>query len=402
MFDGEYCRVHIRVRAETKFGEVVAIGGSVYPLGFFDKAKVIQLVTTPESYPVWYTAKPLVLPRQQLVHYKYCIVENGLCKSFENLQSPRNFSPDLTDTLVEDIFDVENLGENNMDSENSLLSELNALQIKGQNDSEKIKNIVKEKLYIVCYHLPLVVKRSPQSPGFVVSWSDSLIAKSSNDSVATIAETHWIGTLSVPGDAPTPKERDVLVDVLKSMNCIPVFISTDVAKAAYQGYCKEVLWPVFHNVDPLDHIHAAWRVSGSQTDSQCLIWNNETTGGWWKAFKTVNEACVNAVLSIVTPKDIIWVHDYHLMLMPKMLRDNKLANSVIFFLHIPFPTSQIFRSLTSATELLHSMTCADVIGFHTFDYGRHFLQATKRMLGYRSHTRPGGLLAITVGDREVN
>lgn len=62
---------------------------------------------------------------------------------------------------------------------------------------------------------------------------------------------------------------------------------------------------------------------------------------------------------------------------------------VIFFLHIPFPTSQIFRTLTKANELLQAMTCADVLGFHAFDHARHFLTAAKRMQGVKSVTRPG-------------
>ena len=99
--------------------------------------------------------------------------------------------------------------------------------------------------------------------------------------------------------------------------------------------------------------------------------------------------------------DIVWVHDYHLMLLPKALRERNLDIKIIYFVHIPFPTSQIFRSLPDANELLESMTCADVVGFHSFDFSRHFLIACKRMLGLKYHSTPGGLLVIEVGNREV-
>lgn len=98
---------------------------------------------------------------------------------------------------------------------------------------------------------------------------------------------------------------------------------------------------------------------------------------------------------------MVWVHDYHLMCLPKLLRDGPLLVSIVFYLHIPFPTSQIFRALPTALELLQSMTCADVIGFHAFDHARHFLNATKRMLGIRSHTTQGGMISLILKNREA-
>jgi trehalose 6-phosphate synthase/phosphatase len=88
-------------------------------------------------------------------------------------------------------------------------------------------------------------------------------------------------------------------------------------------------------------------------------------------------------------------------LLPKALRDLERDLSIVFFNHIPFPTSQILRSLPSARDILLSLTCADVVGFHTFDYARHFLNSTKRIIGYSSKTLPGGLLALMVGNRDV-
>jgi trehalose 6-phosphate synthase/phosphatase len=204
----------------------------------------------------------------------------------------------------------------------------------------------------------------------------------------------------------TEDEKVSLTSVLKAMNCIPIFLNPQVADNAYKGYCKEVLWPIFHNVDQVESSLAIWRIKAASKEADTstekgeLVWNlhyNE----YYAAYQTVNDTFATTLSSLVKEKDIIWVHDYHLLLLPKLLRKAKLSVSIVFFNHIPFPTSQMLRSLPSAHEILLSLTCADVVGFHTFDYARHFLNSSKRILGYGSKTLPGGLLALVVGDREV-
>jgi len=344
MFDGEHCRVHIRVRAESKIGQVVGIGGNLHALGYFQKAKVVTLVTTPESYPIWYTASPLVIPRQQILNYKYCIMENGVYKAFENLVNPRSFVGNDHDALIEDIFHCENTETFAADSEIDLLNELEAMKEKKETLSSKESPVNAGKLYIICYHLPVSVRRvEGQSKLFDITWSDSLIAKPMNDAEKVNLETVWIGTVHVPGPPLTPEETTVVVQLLKEMNCIPVFIPQDFADAAYLGYCKQVMWPTFHNVDPLDHIHAAWKVSEAHTPggNRAVLWDSESAESWWLSYQTVNQSFANELMRHLTPTDVVWVHDYHLMLVPKMLRDKEKENSVVFFLHIPFPTSQV-------------------------------------------------------------
>ena len=101
---GQHCLVHVRVRANTGFGQIVAIGGSPNALGRFRLNEVTELVTTPESYPIWYTEKPLVLPLNCEVQYKYGIVEGGYCRNFESGKY-RSFTPTLSDCVLEDIVD---------------------------------------------------------------------------------------------------------------------------------------------------------------------------------------------------------------------------------------------------------------------------------------------------------
>ena len=84
----------------------------------------------------------------------------------------------------------------------------------------------------------------------------------------------------------------------------------------------------------------------------------------------MNKIFQQSLVPLVKPDDVVWVHDYHLMMLPKLLHDAALKVSVVFYMHVPFPTSQIFRSLPAANELLQSMTYADVVGFHAFDHAR--------------------------------
>lgn len=226
--EGEYCRVHIRVRAQTTLGQCVAIGGTTFSLGYFDKTKVVELVTTPEAYPVWYTPNPLIIPRNQLVQYKYCIVEGGKVRAFERTDR-RSLLPSDIDTVVEDDFIPTHLEGQGQDSEVNLLNEIS--DITGDRSQKQSKtNTSTSRVIIVCYHLPVIVERTGDTrKPFTVIWSESLIAKSKG-SISNTRETVWFGSLSVPGDAPTQSEISFLTTALKAMNCFPVFLD-EVGKA---------------------------------------------------------------------------------------------------------------------------------------------------------------------------
>lgn len=453
---GDFCRLHLRVRASTRAGQFVGVTGLTV------ESSHVRLVTTPDSYPIWYTASPIVVPRCELLHYKYCIIEGGNVKVVERISPPRMLIPEEADLVLEDDFHPP-VVENNRseggggDSEtfegitsagNSIGHNLNATPVAS---SHKRRNSEVEKtvwahiaqrnsrLFLICYHLPVNLKRTnrPHEP-FEASWAESLIAKSAG-SVSGSIKTIWIGTVNVSVSDLSPEEKDFIIVLLRNMDCIPVFLDDAIAAKAYYGFCKTIMWPVFHNVDQLDQIHAAWNLpsdyesqrafpatsgnrsrSGSLTpqellgattsvssENKVLEWNKKEVD-YHEAFQQVSQTFAKTVMEFVRDGDVAWVHDYHLMLLPQLLRDGVQKPSsptkdlkIIFFLHIPFPTSQIFRTLPQATELMQSMVCADLVGFHAFDHARHFLNAAKRMLGLRSYTKPGGMLTLGVQDREV-
>ncbi|KAJ2796036.1 Trehalose-6-P synthase/phosphatase complex subunit, partial [Coemansia guatemalensis] len=115
--------------------------------------------------------------------------------------------------------------------------------------------------------------------------------------------------------------------------------------------------------------------------------------GWEKsAYEATLATCekfADRIVEIYRDGDIIWVNDYHLMLLPKLLRERLPGARVGFFLHIPFPSSEIFRCLHVRKELLNGMLGADVVGLQTFSYKRHFVQTAKRVLGVEGS--PSGL-----------
>ena len=99
---------------------------------------------------------------------------------------------------------------------------------------------------------------------------------------------------------------------------------------------------------------------------------------------------MNRVVEIINPdEDVVWIHDYHLVVLPTLLRKRFHALRIGYFLHCPFPSSEVFRALPCRDELLRSMLNADVIGFHTYDYARHFLSCISRALGVEHESKRG-------------
>lgn len=352
------------------------------------------------------------------------------------------------------------------------------------------------KFFIVCYHLPVILSRDPETSQWNACWSESLIAKSEQHGMSSTRKTTWIGTVSnIPLPLlQDPAERAAIEKVLEGMDCIPIFFadehSESVQDLMYLGFCKQVLWPSYHNVDLLDLATNGWgqrqrnttrsdpvkacalaaaeakerkransqgsagesspkkaattadgapaKESGSASEGKARQlksdWDQRRLDSWWNAYRQVNQKFSEVVAGLVAGGDVVWVHDYHLALLPRMLREarneanivgsskegvrksfvhsappaNKLgapggeymgANNpmsvrMIFFIHVPFPTSQVFRELEHGEALLEGMLHADVVGFHAFDHARHFLNAAKRILGLTYESLVGGLIGV--------
>ncbi len=235
------------------------------------------------------------------------------------------------------------------------------------------------RLLIISNRLPITVVRKEgklkfqESVGGLVSGISAYL-DSLKGTVFTKTEYIWIGW---PGIAVDDKTKAKLrVTALTRFHAYPVFLSTNAMDKFYHGFCNKTIWPLFHYFPT-------------------FVDYDESN---WNQYKIVNETFCEAVTKIVKPDDIIWIHDYHLMLLPKLLKEKMPDVPIGFFLHIPFPSFEIFRLLPGIwrREILEGILGADLIGFHTHDYTQHFLRCVLRILGYEHD-----LGKMIVGERIV-
>lgn len=183
----------------------------------------------------------------------------------------------------------------------------------------------------------------------------------------------WIGWPGV--EIAEQQDKDKVTHQLKELSLIPVFLDQEEINQYYEGFSNEVLWPVFH-------YYASTYANYKQSN--------------WDYYQAVNKKFRDVILSIAEPGDVIWIHDYQLLLLPALVRSELPDVSIGFFLHIPFPSHEMFRLIPWRSELLDGMLGADLIGFHTFDDVRHFLGATTRILPVTSSSN-----IITTGERSI-
>lgn len=221
------------------------------------------------------------------------------------------------------------------------------------------------KLLVVSNRLPFSIKEEgghftlEPSPGGLVSGLSAYL-DSLRGSTVRRKPYVWVGW---PG-AYLKKEfrEDLRTKALMEYNAYPVFVQEKLMERFYLGFCNKTIWPLFHYFPTY------------------VVYDEE----FWDSYRKVNELFCDAIMEVVRPGDVIWVHDYHLMLLPKMIR-SRLGdrNPIGFFLHIPFPAYDIYSILPNKwrEEILAGLVGADLIGFHTFDYSQHFLKSVLRILG---------------------
>lgn len=169
----------------------------------------------------------------------------------------------------------------------------------------------------------------------------------------------WIGWPGINLEKIKEEQQDVEARLL-SEGCYPVFLSQDEIEDYYHGFCNKTIWPLFH-------YYPSYTVYSKDL---------------WEAYERVNRVFADAVAEVAEHGDTIWIHDYQLMLLPKLIRERLPGATIGFFLHIPFPSFEIFRLLPWRIQILEGLLGTDLIGFHTYDYAQHFLNSVHRLLGY--------------------
>lgn len=234
------------------------------------------------------------------------------------------------------------------------------------------------RLVIVSNRLPFTVSFKDGMPEFKPSagglttglWSylDRKVLK-----VTERMEFLWMGW---PG-ATVPPEHEAAVRAYgQKFNSSPVFLPQESMDLFYLGFCNKTIWPLFHYFPSLTHYEEVN----------------------WQEYRNINRVFAETILNELRPDDLLWIHDYHLMLLPKMVRERFPDMPIGFFLHIPFPSWEIFRLLPRAwrEEILEGLVGSSLVGFHTHDYVRDFLTSVLRTSGYEHQ-----LGNLTLRDRVV-
>ncbi|KAF0925187.1 hypothetical protein E2562_015603 [Oryza meyeriana var. granulata] len=220
---------------------------------------------------------------------------------------------------------------------------------------------MKQRLLVVANRLPVSANRRGED-----QWSLEISAGGLVSALLGVkdVDAKWIGWAGV--NVPDEVGQRALTRALAEKRCIPVFLDEEIVHQYYNGYCNNILWPLFHYLGL------------PQEDRLATTRNFESQ---FNAYKRANQMFADVVYQHYQEGDVIWCHDYHLMFLPKCLKDHDINMKVGWFLHTPFPSSEIYRTLPSRSELLRSVLCADLVGFHTYDYARHFVSACTRILG---------------------
>lgn len=171
----------------------------------------------------------------------------------------------------------------------------------------------------------------------------------------------WVGWCGIKDEELTGMDKKFINDNLYGeYKCAPVFLTEDELDKYYYGFSNNTIWPLFHYFAYL------------------TVYEPEL----WEGYREANLKYLECLKKHVKNGDTVWIHDYQLMLLPKMLKEAYSDVKIGYFHHIPFPSFEIFRLLPWRSEILEGLLGADLIGFHTYDYVRHFVSSVRRLLGF--------------------
>ncbi|VAH79691.1 unnamed protein product [Triticum turgidum subsp. durum] len=246
-----------------------------------------------------------------------------------------------------------------------------------------------ERLLVVSNQLPIVARRRPDGRGWSFSWDDDSLLLQLRDGIPDEMEVLFVG--GVRADIPLAEQDEVSQALYDRFRCVAVFLPESLHDRFYHSFCKRQLWPLFHYMLPFaSSASTATSSSSSSSSSAPPAGNGRFDRGSWEAYVLANKFFFEKVVEVINPEDdYVWVHDYHLMALPTFLRRRFNRLRIGFFLHSPFPSSEIYRTLPVREEILKALLNCDLIGFHTFDYARHFLSCCSRMLGIEYQSKRG-------------
>jgi trehalose 6-phosphate synthase len=190
------------------------------------------------------------------------------------------------------------------------------------------------------------VRQWRRSPGGLVSALSSIVSGNG---------TSWVGWAGGVGPAPD-------LPAVDGVTLRAVSLSTEEYENYYEGFANSTLWPLYHDAVEQPVFHRRW----------------------WEAYQRVNRRFAVAAAEAAAPGAAIWIQDYHLQLVPALLREMRPDLRIGFFMHIPFPPPELFKQIPRRAELLRGLLGADLVGFQTGGGARNFIRITERLLGLRT------------------
>lgn len=229
------------------------------------------------------------------------------------------------------------------------------------------------KLILISNRLPVTVEKKKSGQ---LEFNPSVGGLATG--MSSLSKTYtciWVGFSGITLESLEPEEMSNIDDaLLKEYNSYPVPLTNRDIDFYYNGFANKTIWPLFHYFPFFTKF------------------NEET----WQSYVSVNNKFYDTFAKLYEPGDMIWIHDYHLMLLPGIIRRNIPDAKIGFFLHIPFPSYEVFRLMPWRKEVLEGLMGSDLIGFHTFGYVRHFFSSVQRLIGIEH-----SMGQMTVGNHTV-
>jgi len=371
--------VQFSVKANTSFGQRVVLVGDSAALGKWDASNAVHFCTDEKFFPEWRTETPVRIPVNSQVQYKYAIMtEHSI--NWEELPANRTLQVTDTNMLIREELGYPHSQILSLPTEEyNIKSPSLTASVKKDIDLPEVDSLENTKWIFASMNLPLMVKRVKGRWEFKLypgMWLPVLYQAALKANL----NFWWVGHPNI--DIDDPAEQEELVAELKTRRCIPLFLDPFMLRKQ-RKFCARVLFPLFHNI--------------IETDPDIMpVYDDDL----WQAYRNVNAHFASKIKEHYDNASV-WVHDYQLMLLPGLLSHSKPEANIGLYLHSAFPSSEVYKVFKHREELLYSMICCDVVGFHLFEYARNFITCCKRILGVEHECVSGGLLGLKMYGRNL-
>lgn len=352
---------------------------------------------------IW-TSSGVDLPLGQTIEYRYVTCKQGgeevMCEEWEG---NRRVKPTGRKHIIEDdngafrrpVFRKGSFDASELEPASPFQQEL--ATIRAAEDSHQVRVTANDTVLFVCMMLPVSVERNPDTGKWSTRktvFKNSLVLPfvhhfTKQDKCEQYAmKMMFVGLTNVHPESEADKRE--IRELLAPHNCLPVFPSEqDVRQHA--RFCTEFLWPVFHNAKIFDDADLVQKTSSGRLFDEA----------GWKSYQALCRTFAKVIEDIAKPEMIVWVHDYHLLLLPRYLYHHRQKLVCGLFLHCAFPSSEVLRCLPVRDEILKGMLSSRCVTFQIFDYLRNFLSCCSLLLGAKHTFHRGGVLQVEYDSRSI-